>query len=157
MRPTKYPVARTTFGLLVGASAVVSMVDVAAARTRFDGLWSVSVVTERGNCDRGVRYPVAIVNGVVERAPGEGDFSVAGRVAGSGAVRVSVRRGDQFAQGSGRLNTSAGEGRWFSPTSGCAGYWTAQRREQPAYGSNPQYREQRAYEQYPYRGYPYYR
>jgi hypothetical protein len=157
MRPTKYPLARATFSLLLGASAVVGMDNVAAARTRFDGLWSVSVVTERGNCNRGVRYPVAIVNGMVERAPGEGDFSVAGRVAASGAVSVSVRRGDQLAQGSGRLNASAGEGRWVSPTSGCAGYWTAQRREQPGYGMYPQYREQRAYEQYPYRQYPYYR
>lgn len=160
MRPTKYAVVRATLGLLLGASAVVGIVDVAAARTRFDGVWSVSVVTERGNCDRGVRYPIAIVNGVVERASGDQSVSVAGRVATSGAVSVSVRRGDQLAHGSGRLSTSAGGGRWVSPTSGCAGYWTAQRREQPGYGSYPgypQYRERRAYEQYPYRAYPYYR
>jgi hypothetical protein len=160
MRPTRYAVARATLGLLLGASAVVGIVNIAAARTRFDGLWSVSVVTERGDCERGVRYPVAIVNGVVGRAGGDQSFSVAGRVATSGAVSVSVRRGDQFAHGSGRLSTAAGEGRWVSPTSGCAGYWTAQRREQPGYGSypeSPQYREQRAYEQSPYRAYPYYR
>jgi hypothetical protein len=27
---------------------------------RYDGLWSVSIVTEKGDCDRGYRYPVRI-------------------------------------------------------------------------------------------------
>jgi len=136
MRPTKCTVARAMFGFLVGAGTVAVMADEAGARTRFDGLWSVSIVTERGNCERGYRYPVAIVNGVVQHASNEGDasFSIAGRVVTSGAVSVSVRRGDQFAQGSGRLNVSAGEGRWVSPTSGCAGHWIAQRRD-GGYGS----------------------
>ena len=153
MRPTKSPVARTTFGLLLGTSVVIGMVTVAAARTRFDGIWSVSIVTERGNCERGYRAPVAIVNGVVAPS-GEGSFSIAGRVGGSGAVRVSVRRGDQFAQGSGRLGAFTGQGRWVSPTSGCAGYWTAERHEAQAYGR--QYREQPGYGPNPqYRGYSY--
>jgi hypothetical protein len=94
----------------------------------------VAIVTQRGNCDGSYRYPVAITNGVVQAA-NQGDASVAiiGRVTGSGAVAVSVRRGDQFARGSGRLNTVAGRGQWLSPTSGCAGYWVAERRIYPAY------------------------
>jgi hypothetical protein len=138
MRSTKNTVARATFGLLLGASAVVGLVTVASARTRFDGVWSVSIVTERGNCERGYRAPVSIVNGVVEHGPsGDQSFSIGGRVGTSGAVRVSVRRGDQVAQGSGRLGASTGQGRWVSPSSGCAGYWTAERHEARAYEEYP--------------------
>jgi hypothetical protein len=153
MRPTKSFVARATFGLLLGTSAVVSLVTVAAARTRFDGVWSVSIVTERGNCERGYRAPVSIVNGVVEHASsGDQSFSIGGRVGTSGAVRVSVRRGDQFAQGSGRLGSSTGQGRWVSPSSGCAGYWTAERHEARASEESPRY--QPGYQPYTqYRGY----
>jgi hypothetical protein len=32
---------------------------------RYDGLWSVSIVTEKGDCDRGYRYPVRISNGTL--------------------------------------------------------------------------------------------
>jgi hypothetical protein len=155
MRPTKNAVARATFGLLLGTSVVIGVVTVAAARTRFDGVWSVSIVTERGNCERGYRAPVAIVNGVVEHA-GDSSFSIAGRVVTSGAVRVSVRRGDQFAQGSGRLGASTGQGRWVSPSSGCAGYWTAERHDARAYQESPRYREQQfGYQNPQYRGYSY--
>jgi hypothetical protein len=127
MRTVKF--TQATCGLLLAASVVVSVAGEAVARTRFDGLWSVSIVTQRGNCDRSYRYPVAITNGVVQHAD-QGDPSVAisGRVSGSGAVAVSVRRGDQYARGSGRLSTITGQGQWLSPTSGCAGYWSAERR-----------------------------
>jgi hypothetical protein len=136
--------ARATAVALLAASAVVSVASNAVARTRFDGLWSVSIVTQRGNCDPSYRYPVAITNGVVQQAANQGDMSVTitGRVTGGGAVAVSVRRGDQFARGSGRLSAVAGQGQWLSPTSGCAGYWVAERRVYPAYR---QQFEQRAY------------
>jgi hypothetical protein len=121
-------IACMIFGLVLAAGTMVHTATPAAARTSFDGLWSVLIVTERGDCDRGYRYPVAIVNGRVEHAPNEGDqsFSIAGHVSAGGAVNVSVRRGDQAAQGSGRLSLSNGEGRWRSAS--CAGYWQAERR-----------------------------
>jgi hypothetical protein len=135
MRVAKGRFAPATFGLLLTVSAVVGVASEAAARTRFDGVWSVAIVTQQGNCDRSYRYPVAIVNGIVQQAANQGDASVAitGRVAGSGAVAVNVRRGDQFARGSGRLSNVTGRGQWLSPTSGCAGYWVAERRISPAY------------------------
>jgi hypothetical protein len=126
----KSNLARMMFGLLLGVGIVVSIAPPAAARTSFDGLWSVQIVTEQGGCDRGYRYPVAIVNGAVRHATNEGDpsFIIAGNVTPRGAVRVTVRRGDQFAEGSGRLSLSTGGGRWRSQTGGCSGYWTAERR-----------------------------
>jgi hypothetical protein len=135
MRMSKSGFAQASFAIVLVAGTVVGNASEAVARTRFDGLWSVSIVTQRGNCDRSYRYPVAIINGVVQQAQYQGDTSVAimGRVTGSGAVAVSVRRGDQFAHGSGRLNTVAGQGQWLSPTSGCAGYWVAERRGYPGF------------------------
>jgi hypothetical protein len=135
VRTGKLGFAQACSGLLLTMSVVVGFASEAMARTRFDGLWSVSIVTQRGNCDRSYRYPVAITNGVIQQAVNQSDASVAivGRVTGSGAVAVNVRRGDQFAHGSGRLNTVAGQGQWLSPTSGCTGYWVAERRIYPAY------------------------
>ncbi len=33
----------------------------------FDGLWSVLIVTEKGDCDRGYRYPIRIARGALSR------------------------------------------------------------------------------------------
>ncbi len=104
-------------------------VGTAQARTPYDGLWSVLIITERGNCDRAYRYPVRIVNGRVTYA-GEGAFNIFGRVRGNGAVSVTVSRGDSRASGSGRLTPSFGRGAWrgASSTDACAGVWQAERR-----------------------------
>ena len=123
-------VVRSILGPFLCVGIFLNVAAPAAARTPFDGLWSVSIVTEQGTCDRGYRYPLAIVNGDVRHAPNEGDssFVIAGHVGTGGAVKVSVRRGDQLAEASGRLSSSGGKGRWRSPSDGCAGYWTAERR-----------------------------
>ena len=53
------------------------------------------VMTRRGACESRMRYRVQIINGqVVGR---EGGASVQGRVAHSGAVRISVQAGGQWA------------------------------------------------------------
>ena len=102
----------------------------ATARSIFDGTWSVVIVTEVGTCDRAYRHPVQIVNGIVRLPPGDADASVhiAGRVDPRGVARVTVRRGDQWAHGVGRLSTQSGSGTWRSPTAKCSGHWTAERR-----------------------------
>ena len=68
MRTGKLGFAQACSGLLLATAAVVGLASEAGAGTRFDGLWSVSIVTQRGNCDRSLRYPVAITNGVVQQA-----------------------------------------------------------------------------------------
>src|SRR5262249_28215500 len=102
----------------------------ATARSGFDGLWSVSIVTEAGPCERGLRYPVRIVGGAIRHAPEAGftDFNLSGRVDQRGFVRVSVSRGEHNGQGSGRLSGNSGSGTWHSPTLGCSGTWSAERR-----------------------------
>ena len=100
----------------------------AAAQSKFDGTWSVVIVTESGECDRAYRYPVSIKRGVVTHASGvDRSFAIKGRVTSSGRANVTISRGNQAASGSGRLRGDSGTGRWTSANN-CAGYWTAEKR-----------------------------
>jgi hypothetical protein len=100
----------------------------AGAQGAFNGSWSVLIVTSKGPCDRAYRYPVRVNNGRVTYG-GQADFTVSGRVAANGAVRVTVSRGSQRASGSGRLSGSSGSGTWAGfGESRCSGTWTAEKR-----------------------------
>jgi hypothetical protein len=92
---------------------------------RYDGLWSVSIVTEKGDCDRGYRYPVRISNGTLANA-GDTMFTITGKVAGTGAVTVTVSAAGRSATGSGRLAGNIGTGSWSGGS--CSGSWSAERR-----------------------------
>jgi hypothetical protein len=96
-----------------------------AAAPRYDGVWSVSIVTEKGDCDRGYRYPIRISNGVLGNG-GPDLFTISGKVAPSGAIVVKVSAGSKSATGSGRLAGTTGGGRWQGGA--CSGTWSAQRR-----------------------------
>ncbi len=101
----------------------------APAKSPYDGLWSVLIITEQGTCDRGYRYAVRIRGHSVGHAdPANSSFRINGRVAGGGAIRVSVARGDKSAHGSGRMSRNAGVGRWRSSKGECSGIWQAERR-----------------------------
>lgn len=110
--------------LAASASLAISAASTAAA-PRYDGMWSVSIVTEKGDCDRGYRYPIRIANGMLTNG-GSDPFTISGRVSPSGAVTVTVSHGDKSATGSGRLAGNSGEGFWKGGT--CSGSWTAERR-----------------------------
>ena len=100
-----------------------------SARSSFDGAWSVVIVTRAGACTPTLRYPVAITNGIVTNG-GDSPASVSGRVAPTGAVRVTVQAGGSWAAGSGHLSTSGGSGVWRGQGSSgpCQGIWQAERR-----------------------------
>jgi hypothetical protein len=104
----------------------------AASAGTYDGLWSVSIITESGTCDRAYRYPVRISDGNVfyNPDPGGPSIDISGRVEPSGQVKVIVRRGDQYANGSGRLSPKGGVGTWLgkASTRECSGRWEAERR-----------------------------
>jgi hypothetical protein len=109
---------------LAGAGAV----GPAYAQSPFDGPWSVVISTLSGACQAGVRLGVQISNGVVVNPTG-GAVDVQGRVNPRGAVQVSVRSGNQWAVGSGRLSGVSGGGAWRGQGSSgfCEGTWAAQR------------------------------
>jgi hypothetical protein len=92
---------------------------------RYDGLWSVSIVTEKGTCDRGYRYPIRISNGTLANA-GDAGFNISGQVAQTGAITVKVSAAGKSANGVGRLAGNIGGGSWSGGE--CSGTWTAQRR-----------------------------
>jgi hypothetical protein len=120
-----------TFAVLLAATSVASAAARAAPRranTAFDGLWSVSIYTLRGDCDRAYRYPLRIVGGRVIQADADPTYQLYGAVGHSGAIRVIVARGGQWADGTGRLSDGRGAGTWHTSTGQCAGQWVAQRR-----------------------------
>ena len=109
---------------LVAASAALAA-NPSFAMPRYDGVWSVSIFTTRGDCIASYRYPLRIANGVLANG-GDLALNVSGRVAPSGAVRVMLSHGDTRAAASSRLSGSVGGGSWSGAS--CSGSWTAQRR-----------------------------
>ena len=114
----------------LGAAALITASAALAANTsfavpRYDGVWSVSIFTTRGDCIASYRYPMRIANGVLANG-GDLAINVSGRVAPSGAIRVTLSHGDTRAAASGRLSASVGRGSWSGAS--CSGSWTAQRR-----------------------------
>jgi hypothetical protein len=110
-------------GLIAGVLVAASITMAATASSA--GLWSVSIVTKKGDCIASYRYPMRIANGVLANG-GDIAIDVSGKVAADGAVTVVVSHGDTRASGSGRLAANAGNGSWR--TSSCSGSWTAERR-----------------------------
>ena len=120
---------RALSGVVLLAWLTIIAAAPAFAQSRYDGLWSVLIITEKGTCDRGYRYPLRIARGRVNHAdPASSSFTIRGNVASGGAIRVSVSRGQQSANGTGRLSRSAGAGRWRTTSGQCSGIWTAERR-----------------------------
>jgi hypothetical protein len=117
--------ARSTLQACIVASALFAAAASNASTPRYDGLWSVSIVTEKGDCDRGYRYPIRIAHGMLVNG-GSDPFAVSGRVTSSGAITVTVSHGERSATGAGRLAGNSGAGYWHGGA--CSGTWTAERR-----------------------------
>lgn len=108
--------------------AFLSLSGGAEAQQKFDGRWSVLLETQKGECDKAYRYPIAIENGVVRYA-GDAGFDVTGKVASNGAVQGSVTSGQTRASVNGRLSGSSGSGTWtISGSRNCSGNFSAEKR-----------------------------
>jgi hypothetical protein len=115
--------------LALALSSIPATIATADARTAYDGAWSVLIVTNEGSCDRAYRYGVQITDGNVVY-DGGGMINMQGKVTSSGAVRVTVTAGSQWASGSGRMSKTRGSGVWKGQgmSGTCAGVWEAERR-----------------------------
>jgi hypothetical protein len=124
----RHALAAKLVGLALGAVGL-SLVPASARDARFDGNWSVLVITESGSCDAAYRYGVSVDNGAVHYR-GESGIDVTGSVDDNGRVRVRIGRGEQTAQGTGQLSATSGSGTWSgsSSSSRCQGRWEAERR-----------------------------
>jgi hypothetical protein len=114
---------------LVLIVAYIATTDPAVARTPYDGGWSVVIVAHSGACDSSYRFGVQVADGLVINDGGLA--TVQGRVTATGLVKVSVRAGNQWANGSGRLTGKRGGGVWRGQgvNGNCGGTWIAERRE----------------------------
>ena len=115
------------FSALLAAAAWVGSPPAAFAANQ-DGNWSVLIITDRGDCDRGYRYGLKVANGRVSYR-GDAAVDLAGTVASNGAVNVSIKVGDKGASGTGHLSESSGAGTWHGIGSigTCTGRWQAER------------------------------
>lgn len=115
------------FTAMAAAAVLVAIIPSAApAANSNDGNWSVTIITQAGNCPSSLRYGVRVARGRVF-ADGQ-SYQVNGTVAPNGATRVMVSEQGQSASGTGRLSGNAGAGRWRTSTGQCSGQWTAERR-----------------------------
>ena len=114
--------------ILALAMSYGAMSGTAFGRSAYDGDWSVLIAPNRGACSSSYRYGVRISDG---RVIYDGSMiTMHGQVTPKGAVRVMLQSGNQWANGSGRLNNNRGGGVWKGQgTDGtCSGTWTAERR-----------------------------
>ena len=118
--------ARLLIVCLVLAGSDFLVFRQAWAGARFDGTWNLVFATQRGDCDPTYNFMVDVVNGNITHP---NILTFRGRVAPSGAVVASVRVGQRYASGSGRLSGVSGRGLWSgrSGDARCAGTWAAQR------------------------------
>ena len=120
---------RAYFFLAIVAALVGMAPTAARAQAGYDGLWTILIVTEAGECDRAYRYGVQIDHGRIVY-DGTAGVELTGTVDPSGRVAATVQRGEQGAVGTGRLAGGRGRGTWRgkSSASQCSGYWEAERR-----------------------------
>ena len=124
-----FPARGAALGAVLAAGCLATPMHDARAAA-FDGNWSVLVITERGDCDKGYRYEVAVGGGKMSFR-GHEAVAMNGSVSPNGAVKVAVTGGgSRQAQGSGVLSASAGTGKWSgrSGNGECTGRWEAERR-----------------------------
>jgi len=110
--------------LVVGLALAAGFVSAssAALASPYDGEWTVTIVTNAGDCQPSATYPVSVVDGKVV-ASGAGDVS--GKVTRTGLVRASL----QGAHANGQLSGNSGGGKWNGASAGvaCSGRWQASR------------------------------
>ena len=112
-------------GNLLLASALTATAALAAApataRTPYDGLWSVTIVTKAGSCEPSTRSTLTVADGKISAAGAD----VSGSIGREGTVRVSING----AYANGQLSGNAGSGKWNGASAGipCSGRWEASR------------------------------
>lgn len=111
--------SRISAGII--ASALVMGAGIAPVAASFDGTWTVSIITTKGECDQGMALPIKISAGRIASSVSE--VGVTGRVAEHGGITVTVIQGIKRAFGIGKLAEASGSGTWRGGP--CSGTWTA--------------------------------
>jgi hypothetical protein len=120
--------AIATGAVLAAAVATPSDAAIKYRKGPYDGLWSVSILTQLGPCDPSYRYPARIIGGQIHQADSDFSYQISGAVNHDGGISVTVSKGGQSATGYGRLNATRGAGWWRADGGQCSGVWNAARR-----------------------------
>jgi hypothetical protein len=117
------------FGVALVAGIGLLTPQAQAKASKFDGRWSIEVITENGGCDRAYRYSIMIEDGQA-RYGGREAFTVTGQVAPNGTVNGSISHGQDRAEVTGRLDGNLGTGTWKAAGTSrtCEGRWNAEKR-----------------------------
>jgi hypothetical protein len=87
---------------------------------KYDGSWSVSVVTEQGSCDA-YKWTIIVQDGHLQRVDSL-PVSASGAIDGHGQARFQVA---SVVTAVGHMSEGAGSGRWDAPSRSCSGRWQA--------------------------------
>ena len=88
-----------------------------------DGVWSVSMVTKSGDCDRSLASRIQLREGRVDQNL---LFArIVGGVNSNGSVALHVLRGADSMTAKGRIVGARASGSWSAPGKNCSGSWTA--------------------------------
>jgi hypothetical protein len=117
------------FGVALAAGSAFAVLPSQAQSNKFDGRWSIEVITESGGCDRAYRYAILIEDGKA-RYGGREAFTVTGQVTANGTVNGSIAHGQDRADVTGRLEGNLGTGTWKAASTSrtCTGRWNAEKR-----------------------------
>jgi hypothetical protein len=93
----------------------------ALAQSPYDGLWSVTIVTNSGTCEPTANSTLTVADGKISGA----GANVSGSIGNGGLVKVSING----AYANGQLSGNAGSGKWNGASAGipCSGRWQASR------------------------------
>jgi hypothetical protein len=109
-------------------ASALAAVPSANAEGKFDGTWTIELVTKTGPCDQSYLGDVQVIDRVLHLASASsGTFS--GRVTPSGAVTLTSTMGGGNGVGSGRVSGSSGSGSWRAEMQNevCSGVWSVRR------------------------------
>ena len=112
---------RNRIGLALSASVLTGAISPALAQTPYDGLWTVTIVTNSGSCEPTASSTLTVTDGKIS-APGT---DVSGSVGHEGLVKVSING----AYANGQITGNTGSGKWNGASAGipCSGRWHAAR------------------------------
>src|SRR3954469_15195931 len=113
-----------TFAALAFTTGVILSGSILADPAKFDGTWSVSLVSSGGLCGSGASSTLTVQNGSVRGGSG---VSVSGQVGQGGSVSLALQKSVVQGSASGTLAGSSGSGSWSVSSLGCSGHWTARR------------------------------
>ena len=108
-------------GLVLFASVLTGAAAPALAQSPYDGLWTVTIVTNSGSCEPKASSTLTVTDGKISAAGAD----VSGSVGREGLVKVSING----AYANGQITGNTGSGKWNGASAGipCSGRWQASR------------------------------